>query len=243
MRILFGFKHSRLCGCDQPTDFGMASRKPATTRPKLINRPTQQRSRDTHDAIVLAFRQALATTPYDRITVADIAGAASTSVGGFYARFSSKEALLLPLIEEMLTEFETKLVATLDDVDRKNGDLGEMVGAYVKAMLVAFRKHGRVIQQVFRSATGDVAAAVGERVHAFNQVVHEQFRTRAWARRKEIRHRSPRAAIEIALFMGSATAREAVNGGNWRSYTVQPDDATVAREITTALLAYLTGDR
>jgi len=216
----------------------MPSRKP----PKLINRPTQQRSRDTHDAIVLAFRDALATTPYERITVADIAAEASTSVGGFYARFASKEALLLPLIEDMVAEFQAKLVAALDDADRKNGTLSDVVGIYVRTMLVEFRKHGRVIQQVFRNATGDVAAVIGERVHAFNQAAHEEFRTRVWARKKEIHHRSPRAAIEIALFMGSATAREAVNGGNWRSYTIQPDDATIAREVTAALLAYLAAD-
>ena len=44
---------------------------PSRKTPRLINRPVQQRSRDTHDAIVLAFRQALATTPYDQITVAE----------------------------------------------------------------------------------------------------------------------------------------------------------------------------
>ena len=215
----------------------MPSRKP----PKLINRPTQQRSRDTHDALVLAFRQALATTPYDRITVADIASEASTSVGGFYARFSSKEALLLPLIEDMIAEFQAKLVTALDEADRKAGDLADIVGVYVRTMLTEFRKHGRVLQQVFRSATGDVAAVIGERVHVFNQAAHEEFRTRVWARRAEIHHRSPRTAIEIALFIGSATAREAVIAANWRSYTVQPDDATIAREITAALVAYLTG--
>jgi hypothetical protein len=107
-------------------------------------------------------------------------------------------------------------------------------------MLTEFRRHGRVLQLAVRAATGDVAAAIGERVNAFNEIVHGEFRTRAWARRKEIRHRSPRAAIEIALFIGSATAREAVNGANWRSYAVQPDDATIARELTASLLAYLT---
>jgi AcrR family transcriptional regulator len=215
----------------------MPSRKP----PKLINRPTQQRSRDTHDAIMLAFQKALATTPYDQITVADIAAEASTSVGGFYARFSSKEAMLLPLIEDMTADFRTKLVSALDDADRKNGGLSDVITIYVRTMLTEFRKHGRVLQQVFRSASGDVAAAIGERVHEFNQIVHEEFRTRVWARRKEIHHRSPRAAIEIALFMGSATAREAVNTGNWRSYAVQPDDATITREISAAMLAYLSG--
>jgi AcrR family transcriptional regulator len=212
---------------------------PSRKTPRLINRPMQQRSRDTHDAIVVAFRRALATTPYDEITVADIASEASTSVGGFYARFSSKEALLLPLIEDMTADFQTKLVSALDEVDRKNGHLADVVGVYVRTMLTEFRKHGRVLQQVFRSASGEVAAAIGDRVHEFNQTVHEQFRARAWARKKEIHHRSPRAAIEIALFMGSATAREAVNAGNWRSYTIQPDDATIAREVTAALLAYL----
>jgi AcrR family transcriptional regulator len=213
----------------------MASRKPR----RLINRPTQQRSRDTHDAIVDAFRRALAATPYNQITVADIAADASISVGGFYARFSSKEALLLPLIEDTIDEFQAKLTAALDEADRKNGYLADVAAAYVRTMLGEFRQHGRVLQQVVRSASGEAAAAVAERINAFNEAAHGQFRDRAWARRKEIRHRSPRAAIEIALFIASAAAREAVNSGNWRSYTVQPDDSTIAREITTSFLAYL----
>jgi AcrR family transcriptional regulator len=215
---------------------------PARKPSRLINRPKQQRSRDTHDAIVAAFRQALATTPYHEITVGQVASEASTSVGGFYARFSSKEALLLPLMEDMIAEFQTKLVNALDEVDRRHGKLADITGTYVRTMLTEFRKHGRVLQQVVRGATGDVAAAIAERVHAFNEIAHEEFRTRAWARRKEIRHRSPRAAIEMALFIGSAAAREAVNGANWRSYAIQPDDAAIAREITASLLAYLTND-
>jgi PAS domain S-box-containing protein len=48
------------------------------------------------------------------------------------------------------------LVSALDEVDRKNGHLADVVGVYVRTMLTEFRKHGRVLQQVFRSASGDV---------------------------------------------------------------------------------------
>jgi AcrR family transcriptional regulator len=184
----------------------------------------QQRSRDTHDAIVVAFRRALATTPYDLITVADIASEASTSVGGFYARFSSKEALLLPLIEDMTADFQTKLVSALDEVDRKNGHLADVVGVYVRTMLTEFQ-HGRVLQQVFRR-NGEVAAAIGERVHEFNQTVHDQFRTRA-RKGRDFLISARRDRNRFVHGLGDRPRSD--KRGNWRSYTTQPDDAALSR--------------
>jgi hypothetical protein len=73
---------------------------------------------------------------------------------------------------------------------------------------------------VFRSASGDVAAAIGERVHEFNQTVHEQFRTRAWpVRRRFTIDLARRDRNRLVSFLGDS--REAVNAGNWRSYTVR----------------------
>jgi AcrR family transcriptional regulator len=212
------------------------SRPPA---PKLVHRPVQRRSRDTHAAIVRTFRDALAVTPYEDIGIAALAKAARISVGGFYARFASKDALLLPLVESMIEEFTQSLDRALDPLEGGAGDLARLATAYVGAMIPAFRRNRRVLMEAVRHARGDTSVAIAERMHAFNEHAHGRFRALAWARRAEIAHRSPRMAIEVALFMASATGREVVIDSNWRSYTVHPDDDTLVRELVAAMVAYL----
>lgn len=207
---------------------------------ELINKPTQRRSQETQDGIIRAFRQSLATTSYDAIAISDLARRAGISVGGFYARFSSKDALLLPLIEDTIAEFRAKLSAALDEADRADGGLASIASAYVNVMVSEFRRHGPVLQQVARNARGDVATAVAERVFAFNEFSHGRFRELAWARRVEIKRKPQRSAIEVALFIASAAARDGVVDGNWRSYAIHPSDAVLIRDITATMVAYLT---
>ena len=208
--------------------------------PPLVHRPSQRRSQDTQAAIVRAFRDALAVAPYEDIGIAALAKSARVSVGGFYARFASKDALLLPLVESMIDEFTAALDRALDPLAGGSGDLSRVATAYVGTMIPAFRRNRRVLMEAVRHARGDAAAAIAERMLAFNQHAHGRFRALAWERRAEIAHRSPRMAIEVALFMASATGREAVIDANWQSYAVHPDDDTLVREIVAAVVAYLT---
>jgi AcrR family transcriptional regulator len=213
---------------------------PPRSRPSLVNNPVQTRSRATHEAIVRAFRQQLATTPFDQINMADLARRADVSVGGLYARFSGKDALLLIVADEILDEARAAIDEALQQVEARDGSLADLCEAYVRTTVGEFRRHRRALQQVQRGARGDGAAALAERVRELNEFVHERFRTLAWARRGEIRRRGQRAAIEIGLFIASAAAREAILAENWATYDVTPDDATLIREITASLVSYLT---
>jgi len=206
-------------------------------RKPLVSPAQQRRSRDTHDNIVGAFRTLLATEAFDDVSVAQIAKRAGSSVG--YARFASKDALLLPVIDDILGETTAALDSALDALPG-DGSLADVISAYVGGMIAMFRRHRTVMLQLMRAARGDTARAIGERLHGFNMHAHERFRTLAWKHRAEIAHANPRAAIEFALFFGSASGREAVLGANWRSYEIQPDDDNVARELTAAMLGYLT---
>ena len=216
-----------------------ASATKAAPPPALITPAQQQRSRDTHDAIIGAFRELLATAPFDAISVAQIAKRAGASVGGVYARFASKEALLLPVIDDILAEAATGLNQALDAVAGPGHKLEDVVRAYVEPMIAMFRRHRVAMIQVSRAARGDTARAIQERAHAFNMHAHERFRVLAWAHRDEISHATPKVAIELALFFGSACGREGILSENWRSYQTRPDDDTLAREIVAAMLAFL----
>jgi AcrR family transcriptional regulator len=221
-----------------PTQIAVPMPRPPAP-PSLISHPQQRRSRATHDAIVRAFRDLLETTPLEQITVAEIARRAGSSVGGVYARFTSKEAMLLPVVDSLVVELRESLDSSLSRVAER-GSLADIIQAYVGPMIAKFREHRVLLRQTMKAVDEDTARAIGLRLHEFNEFAHERFRTLAWERREEIRHRKPRVAIELALFIGSAAGRDGVLSENWRSYTVQPDDTTLAREIGLAMLGYLT---
>jgi AcrR family transcriptional regulator len=202
--------------------------------------PQQQRSRATHDALLLAFRRLLKAKPFAEIAVAEIAGAAGMSVGGFYARFAAKDALLVPLMEEILSEARQAIDAALD-APGVAANLTRIIDAYVGVMIHGFREHRLTFQQIRQAASGETAAALLRLTHDFNVYAHDRFRTLALQHRASVKHRSPAQAIEFALFMGSASAREAVLSENWKSYEIRPDDAMLAAEISRAMRRYLEG--
>ncbi|NOT08015.1 MAG: TetR/AcrR family transcriptional regulator [Gemmatimonadales bacterium] len=206
---------------------------------RLVPAPQQQRSQVTQDAIVRAFIALTASRPFDEIGVSDIAGKAKISVGGFYARFRSKEALILPVLDRITAEWRTGVNESLDAVDARKGGISDVFEAYVGQMVSAFRAHRLMLLQLSRAATGDAAREFAEIVLAFNKDVHGRFRRACLSRRPEIDHPDPDQAVEFALFFASASAREALLGANWRSYEIVPTDAQLIREITCAALRYL----
>jgi AcrR family transcriptional regulator len=60
----------------------------------------QARSRETHQRLVSSCIELLGQKPFDRVTIAEIAQGAGVSVGNFYRRFTSKEAILPDLYAE-----------------------------------------------------------------------------------------------------------------------------------------------
>ncbi len=67
---------------------------PASSALSPPKAPAQKRGRQTLKRIVEATERLLRTRTFEGITIADIVREADTSIGSFYARFESKEALL-----------------------------------------------------------------------------------------------------------------------------------------------------
>jgi AcrR family transcriptional regulator len=187
-----------------------------------------------------AFRRLLRTKSLASISVAEIATAAGTSVGGFYARFSAKEALLVPLAEEVMAEARQAIDAAFDAPGVATS-LPRIVDAYVGTIVRLFREHRSTLLHIRQAASGETAVAIGRLVHDMNVYTHTRFRMLALEHRATIRHRSPAQAVELALFIGSASAREAVLSENWKSYEIRPDDELLVAEISRAMRRYLEG--
>ncbi len=204
-----------------------------------LARPAQQaRAHRTSDAIMEAGRALLRERDFADVTVADIARAAGVSVGGFYARFEGKEALLHVLSGEIMSDCATTLDRALSPGRMAGASVEVVIRAYVRVMIRKFSEHRNAIVQVIRHArAGDPLHGLA--VRDFNDRVHGRLIALLQERRAEIAHPDPDLAMNVGLFLVSAGAREAILADALRAYPVTVNDDRLIEELTRAYVAYL----
>ncbi len=201
-------------------------------------RPVHQaRSAKTLEAILLTGRSLLRGKQFEELSVSEIAQGAECSVGGFYARFSSKDAMLIALEQQLMEELADQLDADLEQADAAGARIPDLISLYVHTMVARFREHRTILQAVVRRNQN--SAAVLPHTRRFNARVHEALLSRILARRDEITHSDPDSAAVLGLFFASASARAAVLGNKLNVYGQQIDDERLAYEIIRAYLSYL----
>lgn len=202
--------------------------------------PRQRRSQATSDAIIEAGVALLDDRDFLTVSVADLAARARVSIGGFYARFKSKDALLHVLAERVTDDCAVELERAVERASARSGKLEPVIRAYAGVMVSKFREHRRAIGQILRYArSGDshVAKVIGR----FNDRVHGQLRQALLARRAEIAHPDPNMAIEFGMFVVSAAAREGVLGNALQAYPIALDDDGLTDQLVRLYLGYLKG--
>ena len=210
-----------------------------SSAPSAPLQPLQERSRRTAERITAAALALLERKSFAEMTVAEIARKAGVSVGGFYARFPSKQALLqyfdATIVEGILASAEREL-----DSRRLAGTSARgVVTTYIRLAVQKFRRHRPVLQQVALRSRTSTDPHFRERVHAANAFLHGRFRALLEERRGEIRHPDPRTAIDLGLTFVSAAMREYVLFAEFRPDFAALSDARLVRELSDAFCAYL----
>ncbi len=115
--------------------------------------PTQQRSRATVDAIVVATASVLVRDGYDALSTNRVAKEAGVSVGSLYQYFPGKEALVAAVMEQHASRMQENIAermknappaATAEDVAT------EMIRAMLAAQQAEPRLHRVLVEQVPR---------------------------------------------------------------------------------------------
>jgi AcrR family transcriptional regulator len=140
-----------------------------------VNPAQQERSRRTELAIASAFSELLQEKLFADISVADIADRAGISVGGFYARFPSKDALLGLVELNILDEFNRTAATALDPARFEGQRLAAIAHAYAKLLVTNFRARGREIVQILRYTRK--GSGTEQRLRDFNLGVRPHART------------------------------------------------------------------
>ncbi len=201
--------------------------------------PKQARSRQTAERITAAALALLERTSFAELSVAEIARRAGVSVGGFYARFPSKQALLEYFDATVVEGILERASRELDSERLAGASARTVVRTYVGLAVSAFRRHRTVLQQVALRTRTSPDPAFRQRIRAANAFLHGRFRALLNERRSELGHPEPALAIDLGLTFVSATMREYVLFAEFRPDFATVKDGRLVRELTDAFCAYL----
>ena len=201
--------------------------------------PQQERSRRTTRKIIDATIRLLATRPFEEIPVADIARAARVSVGGFYARFPSKEALLDWFDENLLQEELKRRESGWRKKGTDSRSLEEIIEQTVAHAAHFFARHRQLLSRIALSLRSGANPESLKRARHFNERIHGMFLAAALKHRRRIGHPDPEFALRLGITAVSAALREEILFGDRRLEAVYIGEKRLVRELTDLFVAYL----
>ncbi len=198
----------------------------------------QARSRQTAERIVAAGLALFGEKGFDATSVAEICTRAGVSVGGFYARFEGKAALLEFLYATVLDQLVVGLRERFDPQRVAGLGARELVRLYIDFAVRSFRAHRDVMRQVaLRGRTSD-DPAFRQRIRDLNRAVHGVFRERLEEHHSRFAHGDPSLAVDLALTAVSGAMREYVLFGDERPQFDPVHDERLIEELTLMFAAY-----
>ncbi len=195
-----------------------------------LHPPKQARSRRTLDRLLRATLELIDERGVEATGVHDIVERAGSSVGSFYARFESKEDLLLYLEGQLWADAEARWASALDERDWAALSLDELAGAIVRVLLEAYRvdaRQRRVLDARHGGPAPDGPAA------RFRARLRADLGALLLAHRDRITHDDPEAAVDFALGVLVGAIREA------RESPEPPPDERLTTELARMMRAYL----
>jgi AcrR family transcriptional regulator len=201
-----------------------------------VRPPAQDRSQRTLERLLDATERLLDQRPFDRISVQDIVAEADASVGAFYGRFPSKDAVLHALHERYVAEGQATNAQALSPATWDGVPLPDVIRGLCAFVVAFLRQHPglrralvlALADPVFRARSAALASDVVDRVAALLE-----------ARRAEHAHPDPAVAADVAhRILFSLADQHALYGAE--SPTGHPlSDDTLVAETTRAIVGYL----
>ena len=205
-----------------------------------VQEPLQDRSRRTLEKIGRAVEELLATRSFDDISVGDIVRRARCSVGSFYARFASKEALLPLLYQRYHDGLETLVAARLARVPWATLDLRRTVDAFVVFVIALYTDRPWLTRALALFARTRPEALPSDLVER-RRTVYAPVMAVLLRHRARIAHPDPEAAVRFVVFLALSVAREKLLFAEAPQSRLTPMPRTALRnELARVVLAYLT---
>ncbi|HJU66233.1 MAG TPA: helix-turn-helix domain-containing protein [Gemmatimonadaceae bacterium] len=205
--------------------------------------PKQERSSRTLDRIVRAAEELLAQRPFEEITIADIVRRSRSSIGSFYARFDSKEALLPYLYDRYDRELRDRLAPRLDPSTWQGLDLRTMCRRGVALMVDMYRERQWLLRAVAlyaRAHPERLGADVRQRRKAMHDEQAALFRPHV----ASITHSAAEKSVAFGLFVVASACRERILfSASPHASATRITDEQLKQELADMLYYYLTAAR
>jgi AcrR family transcriptional regulator len=200
--------------------------------------PRQARSRASEERLLATARAILAERDAEEVTVAEIAAGAGLTVGGFYSRFASKEALLVRLEREAF-EATRQMAARVARLAEEGAPPIELVRELVAEHVRVYRSNGAVVRALVNRSRSDAALT-----EELRELARENYALvmRAIERSGVASPGSPsatRAALEFALYAERSVLREAILFDAGWSKERRWSDARIIEETVRMIARYL----
>ncbi|MDA8453295.1 TetR/AcrR family transcriptional regulator [Acidovorax sp. GBBC 3334] len=121
----------------------MKPSRPSATPAGMRRQPTQERARQTIEAIFGATAQIVDNEGETALTTNRVAQVAGVSIGTLYQYFPSKEAVLLAMVERERNRVQQELQGMLDDGVARQRPVREVLAEVVRLLVSAFGTGGQ----------------------------------------------------------------------------------------------------
>jgi AcrR family transcriptional regulator len=206
-----------------------------------VRPPKQKRSQESLERVLAASMDLLEEQGFDAFTIQDVSRRADVSVGAIYARFGNKESLLRAVHRHAMESLrpEHEAVATADG--RPDQGTRDVVIAAVHMIADIFRGNEKLLRAFMH--LGAVDEVISRRGSEMSTDLARQFESTVLAHRREIAHRNPETAVDVAFRMAYCTfARQVMYGPAFESDRPIGWDELVD-EVGAACAAYLIEER
>ncbi len=201
--------------------------------------PRQKRSRQTLSRLLGAAEELLRDRPFDQLPIASLLDRAGISVGSFYARFESKEALL-PFLRTRYLERAQPIADRVLAPERWAGkDLEQRARLLCRYVVTLYRRNRGLLRVLWlegRTRPETLSAAAAEhRTKLYGRVADAFLECEG-----EIVRPHPAAAIQFACACITAICRDMLLPGPQPDpLNVQLDDRDFANDLADVMLGFL----
>jgi AcrR family transcriptional regulator len=204
-----------------------------------VRAPKQKRSLESFERVLEASTSLLEERPFDAFTIQDVSRRAGVSVGAIYERFGNKDSLLRAVHARAMESLEAEQVDVAAGDGSTDAPAHEIVAASVRSMAGVFERHEKLLRAFMH--LGAVDNEINRRRRSSTTDLSRRFAAAVLARRDEIAHANPEAAVDVAFRVAFSTfARRTLHGPEFES------DRPIrwkelADEVAAACVAYLVG--
>jgi AcrR family transcriptional regulator len=202
-----------------------------------VTPPRQARSEETLWRILDAAEALIAEKGLADASIPEIVRRAGSSVGGFYARFRDKNALLRALEERFFLELGQRLDALADPDRWSRAPVASIVAACAEELVTVARARHHLITAFLYRGVQD--PAFRRDALRFRRRVSERLGALLLNRRAELAHPQPEVAIDLGVHSALALMLQDALYGETRAAGRALSRAALARELTRGFLAYL----